>query len=250
MTDPLGGYPPQQQDPPTTPQRAKEEAAEVGQTAARGGEQAMRSVGEQTRRVAEEATQQARNLMQDGRQQLMDQAREGQRKAVQSLHTVADQFERMSSQGDDSGVGQQLVGQAAEHTRSVASWLEGRQPGDLVNEVRDFARRKPGVFLAGAALAGLLVGRLTRGVVASQSDDDSVDAGRNRGSGQPPVPQDYTPVPPQTAPGYQTPPAPSYSQPPPPQESVYAQQPVQQPAPVPPPGTVPPPWHGPGSVQP
>jgi len=258
MTYPPGGQPPPQ-DPPSTPQVAKDEAAGVGQTAVQSGGQTMQTVGEQTRRVAGEATDQARNLMREGRQQLAEQARQGQQKAAQSLHTMADQLEQMSSKSDGSGLGPQLVSQAAEQTRTVASWLDNREPGDLLDEVRDFARRKPGVFLAGAALAGVLVGRLTRGVAAAQSDDtDQRDTTTRRdepGDFSRPVqtPEAYPTTPEQTtpnyAPGYTTPPAPSYSQPPP--APGYSQPP---PAPVPPapppPGAAPPPWHGPGTVQP
>jgi hypothetical protein len=35
----------------------------------------------------------------------------------------------------------------------------------------DFARRRPGVFLAGAALAGVVAGRLTRGLIAEAKDN-------------------------------------------------------------------------------
>jgi hypothetical protein len=39
-----------------------------------------------------------------------------------------------------------------------------------VDEVQSFARRRPGVFLALAAAAGLVAGRLTRGIKAASSD--------------------------------------------------------------------------------
>jgi hypothetical protein len=37
--------------------------------------------------------------------------------------------------------------------------------------LRTFARRRPGAFLAGCAVLGVVAGRLTRGVVAAHSDD-------------------------------------------------------------------------------
>jgi hypothetical protein len=61
----------------------------------------------------------------------------------------------------------EVARQASERARTVASCLEEREPGDLLDEVRRFARRKAGVFLAGAALAGVVVGRLTRGAIAA-----------------------------------------------------------------------------------
>jgi len=48
--------------------------------------------------------------------------------------------------------------------------LQNREPADLLEEVRSFARRKPGLFLLGAAAAGVLAGRLTSGVKAAHTD--------------------------------------------------------------------------------
>jgi hypothetical protein len=81
----------------------------------------------------------------------------------------------MSEKSDGNGMVPEVARQASERTRAVASWLAEREPGDLLAEVRTFARRKPGLFLAGAALAGVVVGRLTRGAIAAQSDDSSSD---------------------------------------------------------------------------
>jgi hypothetical protein len=51
-----------------------------------------------------------------------------------------------------------------------ATFLQNREPADLLDEVRSFARRRPGTFLLGAALAGVLAGRLTSGVKAAHAD--------------------------------------------------------------------------------
>ena len=40
-----------------------------------------------------------------------------------------------------------------------------------MDEVQSFARRRPGVFVALAAAAGLAAGRLTRGVMSADADD-------------------------------------------------------------------------------
>lgn len=153
----------------STTEVARNEAAEVARTAARSGSDVAETVGDQARRVTAETTRQARDLLEEGKGQLAEQARNGQRKAAEGLHTLADQLQKMS-QSSDGGVAPEMAQQVAERTRTVASWLEQREPGDLLTEIRTFARRKPGVFLAGAALAGVLAGRLTRSVVASGSD--------------------------------------------------------------------------------
>jgi hypothetical protein len=84
---------------------------------------------------------------------------------------VADELWEMTAKGGQSGVATEVAQQAAERIHGMASWLEQREPADVLQAVRDFARRRPGVFLAGAAVAGLAAGRLTRGMTdAARSD--------------------------------------------------------------------------------
>jgi hypothetical protein len=68
-----------------------------------------------------------------------------------------------------SGPAHDLLHQATGKVEELAGWLQDREPADLLEEVRSFARRKPGTFLLGAALAGVVAGRLTSGVKAAHS---------------------------------------------------------------------------------
>ena len=78
----------------------------------------------------------------------------------------------MTSGTQTSGMANDLAQQASSKIRDIARWLESREPADLLEEARSFARRRPGTFLAGAALVGLVGGRLTRGM-ADEARDDS-----------------------------------------------------------------------------
>jgi len=161
---------------------ARDEAAGIAQTAGSRGSDVAGTVGEQASRVASETSRQARNLVREGRDQLADQTRHGQQRAAGGLRKAADQLHQMSEKADGQGVVPELARQAADRTRGIADWLDKREPGDLVDEVRRFARRKPGAFLLGATLAGVAVGRLTRGAVAAHSDDnDRRDERGNKG---------------------------------------------------------------------
>jgi hypothetical protein len=193
---------------------ARDEAAGVARTAADKSGAVAGTVGEQAGRVAEETGRQARNLLHESREQLSGQARQGQQRTADGLRTVATQLRQMSDKSEEQGVASEVARQVADRTNDVASWLEHREPGDLLDEVRRFARRKPGVFLVGAALAGVAVGRLTRGAIAAQSDDsdDRTGAGEGRIPRQPSAPTTSNPAayPSQApeVPGYQTAPAP------------------------------------------
>ena len=67
----------------------------------------------------------------------------------------------MAAKGGRSGLATQMAQEAAERVRGAASWLDRREPGDLLDGVRDFARRHPGQFLVGAAVAGVVAESFT-----------------------------------------------------------------------------------------
>lgn len=192
MTQEAAGQSPPQHDTETssTAGAATEEAKGVASAAADRGGQLAQTAAEEVKQVTDRATREARDLVQEGRAQLMTQARDGQRKAARSLHALADQLGQMSDQTAEPGVASDVTRQVSQRTRSVAQWLERREPGELLDDVRRFARRRPGVFLAGAAIAGVLVGRVTRGAVAHQKDE-TADGGQSAG-GQPAVGQDQS----------------------------------------------------------
>src|SRR4051812_1067166 len=174
---------PQRSSEPTA-EVARGEAERVGGTAADAGRQVAGTARDQAGEVAEHARREARDLFHEARGQLTEQARGGQQKAGETLRALAAELHEMAG-GERQGPASDLAAQAATRADGLADWLDRREPGDLVQEVRAFARRRPGVFLAGAALAGVLAGRLTRG---------AVDA--NRDSGPTGAPQPQVPPPP------------------------------------------------------
>jgi hypothetical protein len=168
----------------TTTERAKEtkdvavgEAKNVGQTAAEAGTQVASVATDQAKQVAQETQRQAKDLLDQGRTQVKDQVVSQQQKAGQGLSSLAQELRALAdgtSQGAP-GPARDLLQQASSSVESFATMLQNREPAELLDEVRAFARRKPGLFLLGAAAAGVLAGRLTSGVKAAHSDTS--DAG-------------------------------------------------------------------------
>ena len=76
----------------------------------------------------------------------------------------------MAKNSEQDGLATDLARQAADRAQQAAGWLADRDPGTLLDEVRSFARRKPGTYLAIALGAGVLAGRLTRGLTAPSDD--------------------------------------------------------------------------------
>lgn len=183
MTQDTSGYPPgggsavPSSDSPSTTQVARDEAAGVASHAGQAGSQVASTATQQAKEVTAEAKQQATNVAQQGLDQVRTQVQNGKLQAAAGVGGLADSLRGMASgQTQAPGFAQDLVNQAADYVQQAANWLESREPAELLDDVRTFARQRPGLFLAGSAVAGLLVGRLTRGVVASQSD--SIDSPR------------------------------------------------------------------------
>jgi hypothetical protein len=163
---------------PSTTDVAKDQAGTVASTAVQAGSQVASTAADQAKQVTQETRRQAQDLVQQGRQQLQEQARTGQQKAGQGLSSLAQELRSMVEGGQtSSGPATDLVRQAGDKLEEFAGWVQNREPGDLVNELRGFARRRPGVFLLGAAVAGVVAGRLTTGVVAAHRDDSPSSTG-------------------------------------------------------------------------
>lgn len=176
---------------------AKDEAAGLAQSAADSGQDLLHEVKDEVGEVAGEAASQARDLMGEARDGVREQASAQQARAAASLRSLGDELGRMADGSQEPGLGTDLVRQAAQRTGAVATWLEDREPGDVLHEVTDFARRRPGVFLALALGAGVAAGRLTRGLKDAPPSPQRGSAGSAAQTAEPeptPVP-DTEPVP-------------------------------------------------------
>jgi hypothetical protein len=142
----------------------REDAANVGQRAAGAAGDVAQTTKEHGEEVVAEARRQARDLAQEARTGMREQATAQRDRAVGGLRALGDELEQMAERGGQSGAATEIARQVADRTRDVARFLESREPGDLVDEVRAYARRRPGTFILGAAVAGVLAGRMTKAV--------------------------------------------------------------------------------------
>jgi hypothetical protein len=171
---------------PSTTDVAKDEARNVGQTAAQAGGQVASTAADQAKEVVHETQRQATDLLHQGRSQLRDQAVGQQQKAAQGLSSLASQLRGMADGTSDGAPGpaRDLIQQASGKLEELGHWLQNREPADVLDEVRAYARRKPGTFLLGAALAGVLAGRLTSGVKAAHTGSGSLLSSGGSSGGQ------------------------------------------------------------------
>jgi hypothetical protein len=136
-------------------EQAKEAASEVASTAA-----------DEARGVAHEAAEQVRSLADQMKDQVEQQSQAGLERLAGTVATLAEDLAALAEgRGGTDGLAADLVRQASDRARTLGDGLQDRSPGDLLGQVEDFARRRPGAFLLGAAVTGVLLGRMTRGAV-------------------------------------------------------------------------------------
>jgi hypothetical protein len=158
---------------------AKEQAADVKDSAKERGQQVAGVAKDQATQVTTEARRQAKDLLHQSRSELQSQTRQQQQRVAGGLHSLADQLSGMAEgRAEPPGVVSDLAHEAGQRLKQFAAALDEREPGELLEEVRRFARQRPGTFLGLAAVAGVVAGRLTRGV-----KDASTGGGQT--SGQP-----------------------------------------------------------------
>jgi ElaB/YqjD/DUF883 family membrane-anchored ribosome-binding protein len=169
---------------------AKQEAANVAGTAKDEAAHVARTAGHEAKQVGREAKTQISRLYDEARMELSDQAAHRQDRLAQGLRSASDELHGMASSSTDGGVATDLVRQAAQRLNGAASWLGDRDPGAVLEEVKRYARRRPLVFLGVAALAGVVVGRLTRSIAAGEPEPDYVPRRGLTASSGPAVPSD------------------------------------------------------------
>lgn len=153
---------------------------QVGQTASTAADESRRVgqvAGEEMQNVAGEAKAQARHLADEARTQVEEQSRSQRDRLVSTLTTFSDDLDSMSREGaGGQGLAAEVVRMVSDRARDLGSRLDGREPRELLEDVRMFARRRPGTFLLGSLAAGVVAGRLLRGAKDAGDNVDSADS--------------------------------------------------------------------------
>jgi uncharacterized protein YjbJ (UPF0337 family) len=153
---------------------ARDEARQTAGTARDEAQNVAGTAKDEAGHVVSESRQQAGALLEEARSQADEQVRTQRDRIVDTLRTFGDDIEKMANgQQPGGGMAQDVARQVADRARELGSRMDGREPGELLDEVRSFARRRPGTFLLGAVAAGAVAGRLTRGAKDAQQQQSS-----------------------------------------------------------------------------
>jgi len=163
-----------------TTQAKQVKGTAVGQTkvVARTADADLRELADTVRTQADqvkgELAGQAREMLAETQGQLRQQADVQASRVASVLFEVGTQAAALS-EGRPAQAGPLVdyAEQAAEWLDNAASLIEDRGLDGLAADVVDFARRRPAVFLAGAAVVGFGIGRVIRsGAISANSDDE------------------------------------------------------------------------------
>ena len=159
---------------PSTTERAREtagtaqqESTALAQSAKDSGTEVARTASAEASHVAQEAKAQASDLIRTTRDEVNNQVDAQRRRLVDALRTTGDE---LGSTGDHSALTAELSQRASTYARKFADYLDEKGPDAVLEDVRSFARRRPGTFLLLAGAAGVVAGRVFRSVSAASSD--------------------------------------------------------------------------------
>jgi len=161
---------------------AQDEGSEVAQHAGEAAQQVGSTVRDQASHVTTETAAQARNVVRDVRERVAAEAEDQAVRVSKQLGRIADELGEMASTAPSSSMTAGAIRSAADTSRQAARFLDERGAQGLLDSARDYARRRPGTFLLGAAVAGFLVGRIAKSATGGEPSGP-----RSQGGGFVPV---------------------------------------------------------------
>jgi hypothetical protein len=111
----------------------------------------VREAREQGSKVLDEVGEQAQSFFEQGKTQVAEQVK-----------AVAETLRNSCGDGRDAGAIGRYAKQAGEHLVGLADAIRESNPRDLGRKAEGFARQRPEVFLGGALVTGVLIGRFLR----------------------------------------------------------------------------------------
>ncbi|MEF2549835.1 hypothetical protein VQ042_00450 [Aurantimonas sp. A2-1-M11] len=178
--------------PPKTPQ-SDQAKADLDRSRDR-----IRQETESAKAEAGKATDNLRDAASDlsgkARQRAQEEGERGKETVASGLDDFAAAVRKASDElgTRDQSMASSLVREVAGGLEQASKTIHGKDVGELTRSVARFARERPATFLAGAALAGLALGRFARS--SSEHETDDYAPRSNDGPSRPtggPVPAGY-----------------------------------------------------------
>ena len=152
-------------------EEGRQQAEQLKGQARESGQRVAGAAASTADQVKNEAVGQAQNLLGQLTEDLRQHAAPQQEKVAGAARALTEEISAVSrGEAPETSYVTGLLGSVVGPAESVTRALETKEPRELVDDVRRFAARRPGTFLALAAGIGLLAGRATR----SAKDSDEI----------------------------------------------------------------------------
>ena len=154
----------------TAENRMDEAKAKMSGAAEKATHKVRAVASDLTAKASEAAT-----TVRDNALERMDEARDA---LSDSGDRLAETLRRAAEEPEAGSVQAKMLSAVASGVSSAAETLRERSVSEIAADLRDMARRNPGVFAAGAAVAGFALARCLRSSSQRRSDDYGYAEGR------------------------------------------------------------------------
>jgi hypothetical protein len=152
------------QEVPKVASTVKEQGSATAAAVQQGGQVIANEAKEQLTQLTEQAQRQLHEVLERAQYEFNERASEQTGKAAQNLRGLADELQALAEgRTQDAPRAVDYVGQAAQRASYYAERLDTGGFAGAAEDLSRFARRRPGLFLLGAVVAGVAAGRFARG---------------------------------------------------------------------------------------
>jgi len=141
---------------------ATQGASEVASTAKDKATSVVDATKQQGADVARDAKEHAQDLMHQTRDQLRSQAQDQMKSLADTLQAIAEQLDGLANGEPQPGMALDMTKQIASAAHRASDHLEEGGMEAVLGDVKQFARRRPGAFLAASLVGGVVAGRVLR----------------------------------------------------------------------------------------
>src|SRR3954451_12798837 len=153
---------------------AAEESKRVGSAAVGATQGVAQEAKTQASNVVGQAKGQLSSLVDQTKQEVRSQMDSRSQQAATGLQTLSRQLTALKEgRIEEAGRVQELLGDLEQRVQRYAQTVQERGPNAMVEDVTNFARRRPMAFLVGAAIGGFAIGRLVRAGAMSSNQNGS-----------------------------------------------------------------------------
>jgi hypothetical protein len=147
-----------------------------------GANTAAESARHGVQEVADDAKRQTRHLLSEARDQVRSEAEGQTGRASHFTRELSEELREIADRGEASGYLTSLAGSGADTLDRFSSRLDQGGLDGALDDVRSFARRRPGLFLAGCFGAGVVLGRVLHNADRDHLRDQVSGGGNESGS--------------------------------------------------------------------